>query len=173
MMESTFSYVCSINTCWRNGWIKNLSKNGNKSDHLGPCLKSISGSPSLMGPGWNLSPGQHGPAHSGPSWSLLPKISAFCFSPWIPVFRFLQGLALSCYMVFHKLFSYPRTQLRPHEIRLITCFLSSKDSSSRQPSLTSTASRPGSFKTLFYFLLRFYHSCKYSLCDHLINLFLP
>ena len=126
MTESTFSYVCSINTCWKNEWMKNLSKNGNKSDHLGPCLKSISGSPSLMGPGWNLSPGQHGPAYSGTSWSLLPKMSPFCFSLRIPVFRFLQGLALSCYMVFHKLFSYPRTQLRPHETRLITCFSAQK-----------------------------------------------
>lgn len=148
MMESTFSCVCLINTCWKNGWIKTLSTNGNKSDHLGPCLKSTSDSPSLMGAGWNLSPGQHGPAHSGPSWSLLPKMSPFCFSLQIPVFRFLQGLAPSCYMVFHKLFSYPRTQLRPPWNQTHHLFLSSKDSSSRQPSLTSTASRPESFKTL-------------------------
>ena len=173
-MESTFSYVCSINTCWKNEWIKNLSKNGNKSDHLGPCLKSISGSPSLMGLGWNLSPGQHGPAYSGTSWSLLPKMSPFCFSLWIPVFRFLQGLALSCYMDFHKLFSYPRTQLRPHETRLITCFSAQKI---LPPGSLPWLPLPGGQDPLkpsyLHFLLRFYHSCKYPLCDHLINLFLP
>lgn len=70
-------------------------------------------------------------------WALLippAKDKRFLLLPQVPVFRFLQGLALSCYMVFHKLFSYPRTQLRPHETKTHHLFPQLKDSSSRQPS---------------------------------------
>lgn len=98
-------------------------------------------------------PGQHGSAHSGPSWIPPAKDKRFLLLSLDSCLQVPPGDLLCPATWFStKLFSYPRTQLRPHETRLITCFLSSKDSSSRQPSLTSTASRPGSFKTLLLLL---------------------
>ena len=71
-------------------------------------------------------------------------------------------------------FLIPEHSSDPHETKLITCFSAQKiPPPGSLPWLPLPVGQDPLKPSYFHFLFNFYHSCKYPLCDHLINVFLP